>query len=62
MLQGYRTYLVSFLVGVFGALAVVDWNLVISDPKAGWTLVGTAVLMAIMRTLTTTPPGVAPPK
>lgn len=57
MLVGYRTYLVAVLMAVFGALAVVDWNAVLADPKAGWTLVASAVIMAVMRAVTTTPPG-----
>lgn len=57
MLQGYRTYVVSFLVAIFGLLAMVDWNAFLDDPKAGAVALGSAVLMAIMRTLTSTPPG-----
>lgn len=54
---GYRTYIVAVLMAVFGALAVVDWNSVLSDPASGWTLVISAVIMAVMRAITTTPPG-----
>lgn len=57
MLQGYRTYLVSFLVAVFGILALVDWNAFLDDPQAGAVALGSAVLMAILRTITSTPPG-----
>lgn len=61
-MQGYRTYIVALLVAVFGALSVLDWNAVLNDPKVGWTLIINAVLFAVLRTITTTPPGVAPPK
>ena len=54
---GYRTYLVAALAAVFGALAIIDWNAVLSDPAAGWATVVMAVLMAAMRAITTTPPG-----
>ena len=58
MLQGYRTYLAAVLLAVFGVLAQVDWVAFINDPKAGWVAIGSAILMAVMRTITTTPPGV----
>ncbi len=56
-MTGYRTYLAAALVAIFGALASTDWVAVLDDPKAGAVAVGSAILMAIMRTLTTTPPG-----
>jgi hypothetical protein len=57
---GFRTYLVAVLTGVFGALATVDWNPVLNDPKAGAATIGMAVLMAVMRSITATPPGQKP--
>lgn len=57
MLVGYRTYLVAILAAIFGALAIVDWNAVLTDPAAGWATVVMAVLMAVMRAITSTPPG-----
>jgi hypothetical protein len=53
---GLRTYAVSVITAVFGALAVADWNAVIADPKAGWSIIAMSVLMAAMRSITTTPP------
>lgn len=58
---GYRTFIASALVAVFGALAVVDWNAFLTNPTAGWTAIASAVLFAVMRAITTTPPGTAPP-
>lgn len=55
-MKGFRTYAVAAAVAAFGALATIDWNPVLNDPKAGWTAVASAVLMAIMRSFTTTPP------
>lgn len=55
-MQGFRTYIVAALVAIFGALATIDWNPVFNDPKAGWTAVVTAVIMAVMRSFTTPPP------
>lgn len=56
MLTGYRTYLVAVLTAVFGVLATTDWVSFFNDPKAGWSIVGMSVLMAVMRSITTTPP------
>lgn len=56
-MTGYRTYLAAALVAIFGALASTDWIAVLNDPKAGAVAVASAILMAVMRTLTTTPPG-----
>lgn len=55
-MQGFRTYIAAALVAVFGVLQATDWVAVISNPKASLTTVGIAVLMAIMRSITTTPP------
>lgn len=56
-MQGYRTYLAAGLVALFGALAATDWVSFLSDPKAGAVALGSAVLMAVMRSITNTPPG-----
>lgn len=55
-MQGYRTYLVAAMMAAFGALATIDWNPILSDPKAGWTAVVSAVVMAIMRSITNPAP------
>lgn len=57
MLTGYRTYIASALLAIFGVLASTDWVSFLNDPKAGMVAVGSAVLMAILRSITTTPPG-----
>lgn len=57
MLTGYKTYIAAALVAIFGALAVVDWNAFLTDPKAGWMAIAGGVIMAVFRTFTTTPPG-----
>lgn len=58
MLIGYRTYVAAALMALFGVLATVDWNTMLQNP-AGLVAVGGAVLMAILRSITTTPPGVS---
>ena len=57
MFTGYRTYIASVLLAVFGVLAATDWVSFLNDPKAGMVAVGSAVLMAVLRSITTTPPG-----
>ncbi len=56
-MQGYRTYVAAALVAVFGVLAATDWVAFLNDPKAGAVAIGSAALMAIMRSITSTPPG-----
>lgn len=57
MLTGFKTYIAAALVAVFGVLQAVDWVSFIGNPKAGLQTVGIALLMAIMRAVTNTPPG-----
>lgn len=53
---GYRTYIAAGLVAGFGVLAATDWVSFLANPKAGAVAVGSALLMALMRSITTTPP------
>jgi hypothetical protein len=57
MLTGYRTYVVAGLVATFGVLASTDWVSFMNDPKAGAVAIGSGILMAVMRSITSTPPG-----
>ena len=59
-LTGYRTYIVSFVVAMFGVLEMTDWSVFFEDPRAGTVAVVAAVIMAFMRSITTTPPGEQP--
>jgi hypothetical protein len=56
-MTGYRTYVAAALVATFGVLASADWIAFLDDPKAGAVAIGAAILMAVMRAFTTTPPG-----
>lgn len=56
-MTGYRTYLAAALIAIFGALAATDWIAFLDDPKAGAVAICSAILMALMRALTTTPAG-----
>jgi len=55
-MTGYRTYIAAGLVAFFGVLAQTDWITFLANPKAGAVAIGSAILMAIMRSITTTPP------
>ncbi len=59
MLKGYRTYLVAIILAVLGFLVEVDWVTFLNDPKGGAGFILGGVLMAVMRIITTTPPGKA---
>lgn len=56
-MTGFRTYIAAAMVAVFGVLQATDWVSVLANPKAALPTIGIAVLMAIMRSVTTTPPG-----
>jgi len=56
-LTGYRTYIAAAATGLFGLLATTDWVSFLNDPKAGAVALGSAALMAVMRSITTTAPG-----
>ncbi len=58
-MKGYRTYLAASLLAVFGVLASTDWVAFLNDPKAGGVALASAVLMALLRSVTSTPPGSA---
>lgn len=55
-MQGFRTYLAAFLIVAFGVLASTDWVSFLNDPTAGVVAIGSGILMAFMRKITTTPP------
>jgi hypothetical protein len=53
MLDGYKTYIASALLAVFGVLAQTDWVTLLNHPNAAaWVALGSAVLMAVMRVIT----------
>lgn len=59
-MQGYRTYIAAAIAAVGGVIAMTDWVSFLSNWKAGLATVGMAIVMAVFRAITTTPPG-APP-
>ncbi|MBI1867730.1 MAG: hypothetical protein HYS06_05490 [Methylocystis sp.] len=56
-MQGYRTYIAAALTAGLGVLAQTDWAPFLANPKAGWVAIASGVVMAVLRSVTTTPPG-----
>ena len=56
-MQGYRTYIAAAIVALGGIIAQTNWIDMFANPKAGMVAFGSAVLMAVMRSITATPPG-----
>lgn len=55
VMQGYKTYLAAALVAAFGILAQTNWVEFLNNPQAGLVALGTAILFAVLRAITTTP-------
>lgn len=58
-MKGYRTYLAAALAAVAGVLAQTDWVHFLSDISGGAVATGMAVIMAVLRSITSTPAGKA---
>lgn len=56
-MQGYRTYIVAALIAASGVLATTDWMSLFDNPQAGFVALGSGILMALMRSITTGPAG-----
>lgn len=54
-MSGYKTYIAALLVAVFGVLAQTNWVDFLNNPTAGLVAIGTAVLFAVLRAITTGP-------
>ena len=51
VLTGTGGYTVSAIVAVLGALQLLDWDLIVSDPSVGFNLIAAAVIGALARAL-----------
>lgn len=60
-MKGYRTFIVAALVAAFGVLEMTNWNAFLDNPQAGVVALISALVMAVLRAITTTPPGAATP-
>ena len=61
-LIGYRTIIVCIIQLIVGVLYVTDWNAFVADPKAGLSLIGFSISIAILRFYTKTPIFKGPPQ
>jgi len=59
-MTGYRTYIAAAIAAVFGVLAMTDWVSFLSNWKAGAATLGMAIVMAVFRSITSTPPATPP--
>ena len=55
-MTGYRTYIAAAIAAIGGVLAMTDWVSFLSNWKAGAATLGMAIVMAVFRSITTTPP------
>lgn len=53
MLNGWKTYVAALVPIVFGVFQMTDWNAFLANPKAGIVALGSGILMAVMRWITT---------
>ena len=56
MLKGWRTRILSLVVGTLGILEVSDLSFLPAQQE-GWVTIGVAVAIFWLRQITTTPPG-----
>jgi hypothetical protein len=55
-MQGYKTFITAIILALFGVIAQTDWIAVLNNPKGGLVALGCAIIMAVMRSITITPP------
>ena len=55
-MTGYRTYIATAIAAVGDVLAMTDWVAFLSNWKAGAATLGMAIVMAVFRSITSTPP------
>ena len=55
--KGWKTIVVSAALAVVGVLQTADWATIVRPQHVGPTILGVAVVVAVLRTLTDTPIG-----
>lgn len=55
--KGWKTMLVSIVLAVVGVLQTADWATIVSPGHVGPTILGIAILVAVLRSVTDTPVG-----
>ena len=54
-MQGYKTFIVSLLLTIFGALEAFDFTQFVGADNAGYIIVANGVIMYVLRRMTNTP-------
>lgn len=55
MVSGWKTFIVSLMLAVFGALETFDYTQFLNESVASYVVTGVGVVMFILRALTKTP-------
>ena len=55
--SGYKTFIFAAVVAVLGALQTLDWAQVVPANDVGPVMIAIGGLMAVLRSITSTPPG-----
>jgi len=55
--KGWKTMAVSAVLAVIGVLQTADWATIVSPQRVGPTILGVAILVAVLRSVTDTPVG-----
>jgi len=55
--KGWKTMIVSAVLAIVGVLQTADWATVVSPSHVGPTILGIAILVAVLRAMTDTPVG-----
>ena len=55
--KGWRTMLLSVALAVVGVLQTADWATIVGPEQVGPTMLTVAVVVAVLRAVTTTPVG-----
>lgn len=55
--KGWRTILLAVLLAVVGVLQTADWATIVGTKQVGPVMLGVAIAVAVLRTLTDTPVG-----
>lgn len=55
MLRGYKTFIISLLITIFGALEAYDFTAFLTADNAAYTTAGIGALMFVLRAVTKTP-------
>ena len=56
-IKGWKTVVVSAVLAVVGVLQTADWATIVSPQRVGPTILGVAILVAVLRSVTDTPVG-----